>query len=397
VNDNAPGRKASGRTLFLLKYGELSLKGSNRDQFIRRIVEDIRSRLAGVDCAISREWGRIYLEVPDAEQVRAAEALSRTFGLVGFSRTLLVTKDMERIRDAAAVLAAELLASKGPRFKVEARRSDKSFPLNSYGIACELGAFLTDRFPDLQVDVHNPDWILHVEIRKQASLSGPVQGSPGGLPLGSSGRGLLLLSGGIDSPVAGYLIGKRGLAIDAVYFDTPPYTSPQARDKVARLAAILRGFATDLRLFVVPFTDVQLRIRQHARREESTLLVRASMMRIADLMAPGLGSQCLITGENLGQVASQTVESMHFTGSLATIPLFRPLIGLDKDEIIRLARSIGTFETSILPYEDCCTIFSPAHPVVRPNFERMQRSFRRLEADELIGKASREAYPIVDG
>jgi len=397
VNDNAPARKASGRTLFLLKYGELSLKGSNRDQFIRRIVEDIRSRLAGVDCAISREWGRIYLEVPDAEQVRAAEALSRTFGLVGFSRTLLVTKDMERIRDAAAVLAAELLASKGPRFKVEARRSDKSFPLNSYGIACELGAFLTDRFPDLQVDVHNPDWILHVEIRKQASLSGPVQGSPGGLPLGSSGRGLLLLSGGIDSPVAGYLIGKRGLAIDAVYFDTPPYTSPQARDKVARLAAILRGFATDLRLFVVPFTDVQLRIRQHARREESTLLVRASMMRIADLMAPGLGSQCLITGENLGQVASQTVESMHFTGSLATIPLFRPLIGLDKDEIIRLARSIGTFETSILPYEDCCTIFSPAHPVVRPNFERMQRSFRRLEADELIGKASREAYPIVDG
>jgi thiamine biosynthesis protein ThiI len=390
------GSNASGRTLYLLKYGELSLKGRNRDQFIQRVVQNVLSRLAGVECTVSREWGRIYLEVPAEQNERVSQALSRTFGLVGFSRSLLVAKDLERIRSAAVALAGELLGTHGPRFKVEARRSDKSFPLTSYEIACELGAFLTERFPSLRVDVHRPDWILHVEIRKQASLSGPIQAAPGGLPLGSSGRGLLLLSGGIDSPVAGYMMGKRGLAIDAVYFDTPPYTSPQARDKVARLAGILRNFAADLRLFVVPFTDVQLRIRQQARREESTLMVRASMMRIADLLSPALGARCLVTGENLGQVASQTVESMHFTGSMAALPLFRPLIGLDKDEIIRLARSIGTFETSILPYEDCCTIFSPAHPVVRPDFERMHRSFRRLEAEELIRKAAGEAYLLED-
>jgi thiamine biosynthesis protein ThiI len=301
---------------------------------------------------------------------------------------------MEKIREGAVALTRELLVSHGRRFKIEARRSDKSFPLTSYDIACDLGAFLRERFPTLEVDVHRPDWVLHVEIRKQASLSGPVRPSPGGLPLGSSGRGLLLLSGGIDSPVAGYLIAKRGLAIDTLYFDTPPYTSPQARDKVIQLSKILRRFARDLRLNVVPFTEIQLRIRDRARREESTLLVRASMMRIAERMAGKLGCHCLITGENLGQVASQTVQSMHFTGSMVTLPLFRPLVALDKDEIVRLARAIGTFETSILPYEDCCTIFSPPHPVVRPDFGRMQRSFRRLDAAELIEKAARETYTI---
>ena len=393
VHEPLRAEEHAERTLFLLKYGELSLKGRNREGFIRKVEQSIQARLEGVDCRSTREWGRMYIQVPSREAERTAAVLRQTFGLVGFSRTFLVDKDMDRIREKAAVLAGELLASSGPRFKVEARRSDKSFPLSSYQIACELGAYLRQRFAALEVDVHSPDWVLNVEIRKAASISGPTQAAPGGLPVGSSGRGLLLLSGGIDSPVAGYLMGKRGLGIDAVYFDTPPYTSPQARDKVVRLAGILRGYAPDLRLYVVPFTALQLRIRGTARREESTLLVRAAMMRIAERMAGTLGCHCLITGENLGQVASQTVQSMHFTGSMATLPLFRPLIGLDKDEIIRMARSIGTFETSILPYEDCCALFSPRHPIVRPDFGRMQRSFRKLDAAELLATAAREAYP----
>ncbi|MBN1836726.1 MAG: tRNA 4-thiouridine(8) synthase ThiI [Spirochaetales bacterium] len=385
ADDNA------GRTLFLLKYGELSLKGRNRAAFIRRVEENIRGQLSGVECLSSREWGRMYLEVPGQEAERVAAVLRRTFGLVGFSRALLVDKEMDRIREAAGRMAQELLVSHGRRFKIEARRSDKSFPLSSYQIACDLGAFLKQRLPDLEVDVHRPDWVLNVEIRKRAALAGPAQPAPGGLPTGSSGRGLLLLSGGIDSPVAGYLMGKRGLEIDAVYFDTPPYTSPQARDKVVRLAGILRGYIPGLRLYAVPFTELQLRIRAQARVEQTTLLVRASMMRIAERMAGMLGCHCLITGENLGQVASQTVQSMHFTGSMATLPLFRPLIGLDKEEIIRVARSIGTFETSILPYEDCCTLFAPPHPVVRPDFGRMQRAFRKLDAATLIEAAAQGA------
>lgn len=374
-------------SLYLLKYGELSLKGGNRRLFEQRMCDDIRRKLAGLPgLELRREWGRLYLSAP-GEQPRIERALAATFGLVGFARSWVTGQDMEQIREAAVRVAEPLRAAGGSRFKIAARRSDKGFPLSSYQIACDLGDHLLRRFPDLRVDLTRPDWTVQVEVRRRVYVYGPQTRGPGGLPLGSSGRGLLLLSGGIDSPVAGYLMAKRGLAVDAVYFHTPPYTAAQARDKVVDLSRILSAFITGLRLFVVPFTDIQLRINQQVPEEERTLLVRAAMMQIADRLARRERGSCLITGESLGQVASQTVQSLHFTGSRTELPLFRPLIGMDKEEIIALARAIGTFETSILPYPDCCVLFAPQHPLVKPNLERLTRSLQALHLDPLLEAA----------
>jgi thiamine biosynthesis protein ThiI len=386
-------------SLYLIKYGELSLKGKNRKSFEERLRKDIRAKLAGLPIRMRQEWGRLYLHPPDSAAAEPAgrkieEALTRTFGIVGFARSRAAAKDIEQIKEAACIVAAELAAERGGRFKIEARRSDKSFPLSSYEICCVLGDTLRQRFPGLKVDLNRPDWVIQVEIRSRAYVYGPQMKAPGGLPLGASGRGLLLLSGGIDSPVAGYLMGKRGLAVDAVYYHTPPYTSEQARAKVERLADILAGYATGLRLSVVPFTEIQLRINELARKSSTTLLVRAAMVAIADRLARRSGHHCLVTGESLGQVASQTVGSLHFTGGYTTLPLFRPLIGMDKTEIVGLARDIGTYETSILPYEDCCTLFAPEHPDVRPDIDRMARVFRSLELEELIGKAVEETQSV---
>jgi thiamine biosynthesis protein ThiI len=380
-----------GEALFLAKYGELTLKGENRPQFERRVAQDIRRKLAaGADgLEIQRQWGRLYVRVAAEQADRAAQALARTFGLVAFSRALCVEKDMAAIEAAAVELAGRLVGEDGgPRFKIEARRTDKSFPLTSYQIACRLGDLLRGRFPQLQVNLTRPDWVLNVEIREAAYLYGPQTAAPGGLPLGSSGRGLLLLSGGIDSPVAGYLMGKRGLKIDALYFHTPPFTSEQAQRKVEQLSRILSGWLTGIRLLVTPFTGVQVRIRERAPEEETTLHMRACMTRVAELVARQRRCNCLVTGESLGQVASQTPESLRFTQSLVTLPVLRPLIGMDKEEIVAVARRIGTFETSILPYEDCCTLFTPAHPLIRPDFRRMQRSLQSLQAEELLEQAA---------
>jgi len=244
------------------------------------------------------------------------------------------------------------------------------------------------------VDLHRPDWVLNVEIRDRAYLYGAEQAAPGGLPLGSSGKGLLLLSGGIDSPVAGWLMGKRGLAVDAVHFHTPPYTSQKAKEKAVTLARILSEYLWKIRLFAVPFTPVQLRIRERAPAEESTLLIRACMVQAAETVARRERHACLISGESLGQVASQTLPSLSFTGSRTTLPLLRPLIGMDKEEIVALARRLGTFETSILPYADCCSLFSPPHPLVKPDFGRMSLSFEALEIEPLLAEAVAESEVI---
>lgn len=372
--------------LFLVKYGEVSLKKGNRPTFMRALRLAIRRRLPG--SSVYESWHRIYVECRDADAPAAAEVLRQTFGLVSYGEAVRAPKDMSAIADAAEALAASFVAAGlGSRFKVEVRRADKSFPLTSYQIACELGDRILRTAPGVSVDVHEPEWVLAVEIREDAYLYGPESPGPGGLPVGCSGKGVLLLSGGIDSPVAGWMMAKRGLGLEAAYFHTPPFTSGEARDKVISLARILAGWEPRILLHVVPLTAFTARIRERAPEEETTLLMRAGMMRIAGLLARRRGAGCLVTGESLGQVASQTLESIGFTGSRTDLPVFRPLCGMDKGEIIGLARRIGTFETSTLPYDDCCVLFSPVHPLIRPDRTRMEASWDGLEADGILDQA----------
>lgn len=372
--------------LFLVKYGEVSLKKGNRPSFLRALRLAIRRRLPG--SSVYESWHRIYIECREEDAAAAAEVLGRTFGLVAYSEARRTAKELPAIREAAAALAASFVAAgMGGTFKVEVRRADKRFPLTSYQVACDLGDVILRAVPGLRVDVHEPEWVLAVEIREDAYLYGPESAGPGGLPVGCSGRGILLLSGGIDSPVAGWMMAKRGLALEAAYFHTPPFTSTEAREKVVSLARILAAWDPRIRLHVVPLTAFVARIRERAPEEETTLLMRAGMMRAAGMLARRRGAGCLVTGESLGQVASQTLESMGFTGSRTDLPVFRPLCGMDKEEIVALARRIGTFETSTLPYDDCCVIFSPVHPLIRPDRARMDASWNGLEADRLLEEA----------
>ncbi|MCX7031561.1 MAG: tRNA 4-thiouridine(8) synthase ThiI [Spirochaetes bacterium] len=372
--------------LFLVKYGEVSLKKGNRPTFMRALRLAIRRRLPG--SSVYESWHRIYVECRDRDAPAAAEVLRQTFGLVSYGEAVRAPKEMPAISDAAAGLAASFVAAGlGTRFKVEVRRADKRFPLTSYQIACELGDRILRDVPGLKVDVHQPEWVLAVEIREEAYLYGPESPGPGGLPVGCSGRGVLLLSGGIDSPVAGWMMAKRGLGLEAAYFHTPPFTSGEAREKVIALTRILAGWDPRILLHVVPLTAFVARIRERAPEEETTLLMRAGMMRAAGILAHRRDAGCLVTGESLGQVASQTVESIGFTGSRIDLPVFRPLCGMDKEEIIGLARRIGTFETSTLPYDDCCVLFSPVHPLIRPDRAHMEASWNGLDADTLLAEA----------
>jgi len=380
-------------SLYLIKVGEIALKGENRTFFETKLRQNIHRRLKGIgDFAVTGGSGRFTLRAPRGADRAVREVLSTTFGITSFSPTVRTAKEIEEILRAAIELTAaiepELLAQS---FKVEARRSDKSFPLSSYELASLLGRHLLDRFPTLSVDVHRPRWTLNVEIREKAFLYVDRKEGPGGLPVGCAGRGMLLLSGGIDSPVAGYLMAKRGLHLDAVYFHTYPYTSTQAEEKVKSLARILAPSLGGINLLVVPFTACQMRIRERAPAEETTLLMRACMMKIAEILAERRRAGSLVTGEALSQVASQTPESIHFTGSVTSLPVFRPLIGFDKEEIIALARRIGTFETSILPFDDCCALFAPKHPLIRPDFGRMRDSLSRLEIEPLLAEAAERA------
>jgi thiamine biosynthesis protein ThiI len=343
---------------------------------------------------VYESWHRIYVECRDRDAPAAAEVLRQTFGLVSYCEAVRAPKEMPAISDAAAALAASFVARLGTRFKVEVRRADKGFPLNSYQVACELGDRILRDVPGVQVDVHQPQWVLAVEIREEAYLYGPESPGPGGLPVGCSGTGVLLLSGGIDSPVAGWMMAKRGLGLEAVYFHTPPFTSAEAKEKVIALARILAGWEPRIQLHVVPLTAFVARVRERAPEEETTLLMRAGMMRAAGDLARRRGAACLVTGESLGQVASQTVESIAFTGSRTDLPVFRPLCGMDKVEIVGLARRIGTFETSTLPYDDCCVLFSPVHPLIRPDRAHMETSWNGLEADALLAEALREVETI---
>jgi tRNA uracil 4-sulfurtransferase len=371
--------------LFLIKYGEIALKKRNRGAFVRSLKDSIRAKLPGLEFSVYETFHRVFVRFHETDREPVAGALARTFGVVSFCETRRISLDMDAIEAEAVALATGFVAAgKGMRFKAEVRRADKGFPLTSYEVACRIGDRLLGEIPGLSVDVHAPDWVLFVEIREYAYLYGPSIHGPYGLPTGSSGRGLLLLSGGIDSPVAGWMMAKRGMAIQAVYFHSAPFTSEKAREKVESLARILSAWVPDIVLHVVPFTPVLARIKERSKEEEITLLLRACMMRFSTILAEKTGAMCLVTGESLGQVASQTVESMHFTGSCTELPVFRPLVGMNKEEIIAIAKAIDTFETSNLPYADCCVLFSPEHPLIHPEVRKMKLSYAHLDVEGLL-------------
>ena len=378
---------SAGSRAFLVKYGEISLKGANRRQFEERLIGQIHRQLTGVPHRVRRVWGRLFVE-DYADSAAVARALGDTFGIVSYAEAAVVARDAGALDAAAVAMAGRLAAAApSPTFKVDARRSDKEYPLTSYQIACRLGDLIRSAQPGLRVDLSDPGFVLSVEVRDRIYLYGPPSPGRGGLPVGASARGLLLLSGGIDSPVAGYLMGKRGMPLDHVYFHSWPYTSDEALAKVERLAELLARYVPDARLCSLSFTALHERIRQRARNRFATLLLRACMMRAAVRVARRTGAVALITGESLGQVASQTGEAIAFTDSTSELPVLRPLIGMDKEEIVRTARAIGTFETSILPYPDCCTLFAAKHPVLRPDGAQMHAALRELEADDLIAAA----------
>jgi thiamine biosynthesis protein ThiI len=376
---------------YLLKLGELTLKGGNRGGFEYILRRNLTALLRGTGTRLEITAGRFFVHAPEAARERVEAVLDRLLGITGWAKSRVCEKTPEAVLAACAEEGKTLFERGIKTFKIEARRTDKSFPLDSYGIRCAAGSAVLKAVPGLHVDVHSPGGTIEVEIRERAYIYGAERRGQRGLPVGTAGRGLLLLSGGIDSPVAGYMMAGRGMGIDAVYFHAYPYTSDEARQKVIRLAEIVGRYTLGIRLHIVPFTGVQLRIRERTPPEWTTVMLRMAMMEAAERLALRRKARCIITGESLSQVASQTIENITCTGSRIRLPILRPLIGMDKEGIIKIALSIGSYETSILPYQDCCTLFSPLHPVLRGNAVEANRLYEALEPEELIGKALGEA------
>lgn len=366
----------------LIKYSsEITLKGLNRKSFEETLIRDIKLR-AGNNVRIIKESGRMFIDCYSPELV---EKLTRVFGIISVTEAEVVEKDIESI-GAAAV--EQLKALEGIRtFKVETKRADKSFPMKSMDISRAAGGAVLRGLPDIKVDVHKPEITVNVEVRDKAFVYSHELKGVGGMPYKSSGKGMLLLSGGIDSPVAGFMMAKRGLELISVYYHSHPYTSERAKEKVIDLARRLAEFTGKMKLYVVPFTEIQMQIIEKCQEDELTIIMRRFMMKIAERIGEKEGAMSLITGESLGQVASQTLESMYVTNNSIAMPVFRPLVGMDKVDIMDVARKIGTYETSILPYEDCCTIFVPKHPKTRPRLQDIEAEEGKLDKDELIGRA----------
>ncbi len=386
------------KELLLLKYGEIVLKGANRKYFEDMLCRQLREKAKPIgDFEIYRAQSTIYIEPKseDCDIDAMMAAAGKVFGIVAICRAAVCEKNMESILETVRAYIPPHMAGKRT-FKVEAKRSDKRFPLNSMEIAAEAGGVILESCPGIRVDVHDPDITVKVEVREFGAYvhPGPVKGA-GGMPVGTNGRGLLLLSGGIDSPVAGYMMAKRGLAIEAIHFESFPYTSEMARDKVLRLAEIVSEYNRDrMIVHVVSLTHIQEELVKHCEEDYFTLLLRRYMMAIADKVAHKFGCGALVTGESLGQVASQTTEALGVTNPLATLPVFRPCIGLDKEDIVQIARRIGTFETSIEPFEDCCTVFTPRHPRTRPELQKVLVQEEKLPFDELIDEALAGMYRV---
>lgn len=371
---------------YLAKLGELTLKGSNLKEFENRLASNARLYLESVTATVRLRAGRLYIEGPEESCPAIEFTLQHLIGITGWARTTVCEKDILSIRRAVFEEASAAREAGARTFKIESRRADKNFPMNSYEISCEAATDVVDQRV-LEVNLHHPDVIIRVEVRDKVFVYCDRHKGCRGLPVGTGGHGLLLLSGGLDSPVAGYRMMRRGMNVDCVYFHAYPYTSAEAQQKVEDLAKIIARFGVDTHINIIPFTEVQMRIRQRAPEAFSTLLLRMCMMRAATILADRIKAHCLISGESLGQVASQTVQNMAVTESASTYPLLRPLVGLDKEEIIQTAKAIGTYETSILPYEDCCVLFSPKHPVLRASVEEAQRLYKELDAEELIQAA----------
>ncbi|MFA6845139.1 MAG: tRNA uracil 4-sulfurtransferase ThiI [Sphaerochaetaceae bacterium] len=379
-------------TLYLVRLGEISLKGLNRGFFEKRLKQNIKAKLKPYRSNVSKQKGRLYFEISNECPLPVLQsAFTTTFGVVGFSKCVSCLKDMEAIRNEvrSLILDEPFKDGKGT-FKVETCRSDKRFDMTSYQINCELGGVVLDTYPEMKVNVHHPDKYLYCEIRDKAYLYTSPQSGPGGLPCTTAGKAMLLLSGGIDSPVACYKMAGRGLKTEAIYFHAYPYTSELALDKVKKLASLLAPFNQGMRLFVVPFTEQQLWIKDHSLEDEHTLMFRASMMSVANKIAEKQEATAIVTGEALSQVASQTLESMSFSDSMSERLVLRPLVGMEKQEIMDIAQKIGTYETSILPYEDCCVIFSPRHPLVRPDKATEIAHYKAMGIESLLEKAVNE-------
>ena len=376
--------------IILCKLGEVVLKGLNRHSFEMKLMSNIRRRTQryGKFKIYSRQ-STIYVEPAEetCDLAAAYDACKKVFGIIAIARAVPCPKEKEAIfATAKEYLGPALLAAKS--FKVESKRSDKSFPMGSIQLSQWVGGALHDTFPHLTVDVHNPELTVYLEVREDAAyVHGPAEAAAGGLPIGMGGHAVSLLSGGIDSPVSSYMIAKRGVQLELLHFASPPYTSQQAREKVLQLARELTVWCGRLTVHIVPFTEIQEEIRRKCPEDHFTLIMRRFMMRLADRLAHELCCRALVTGESLGQVASQTIQALCVSDDVATMPVLRPLIGMDKEEIVRIARHVGTFDTSILPYEDCCTVFTPRHPKTKPNLEEVREYEAALDIDGLCGKA----------
>jgi thiamine biosynthesis protein ThiI len=378
---------------FLIKYAEIAIKGKNRYLFEDALVKQIRIALSRVEgeFEVKKEQGRVYVFcLSEYDYDEAIAALQTVFGIVGIC-PVMIYEEQGFENMAADVLSymKQVHPDFAGSFKVYTRRAKKSYPISSMEVSAQLGGRILEAFPEAHVDVHEPQLTLSVEIREKVYVYSQTMKGPGGMPVGTNGRAMLLLSGGIDSPVAGYMIAKRGVKIDAVYFHAPPYTSERAKQKVVDLARLVSKYSGPIRLHVVNFTDIQLYIYDQCPHEELTIIMRRYMMRIAEHFAKETGSLGLITGESIGQVASQTLQSLAATNEVCTLPVYRPVIGLDKQEIVEISRKIDTFETSIQPFEDCCTIFVAKHPVTKPNLNVIHRSEEKLaeKIDELMRTA----------
>ena len=378
---------------FLIKYAEIGTKGKNRFMFEDALIKQIRFALREVDGSfeVTKESGRIYVTAEgDYDYDDTIEALKRVFGIADICPMVQIDdRDYENLKKHVVEYMDKVYPDKNLTFKVVARRGDKRYPVSSDQINRDMGEAILEAFPQMRVDVHNPDVLLRVEIRQKVNIFSLMIPGPGGMPVGTNGKAMLLLSGGIDSPVAGYMIAKRGVKIDAVYFHAPPYTSDRAKQKVVDLAKLVARYSGPMDLHVVNFTDIQLYIYEKCPHEELTIIMRRYMMRIAQAIAEKNGAIGLITGESIGQVASQTLQSLAATNEVCTMPVYRPVIGFDKQEIVDVSEKIGTYETSIQPFEDCCTIFVAKHPVTKPNINVIRNSERLLEEkiDELVKTA----------